>query len=132
MAKEDADGSADVEEGGPVKSFLDHLEDLRWALIKCASAIGLGVLICLLAGNYVVGILLRPLQQATIKYPGTNQVVTIRLGTNNLTTITLDPAHELLFNLETNRNAPSFSAFKTFPVKFHRIILIIVNLKILF
>ena len=90
----DADGSADTEEGGPVKSFLDHLEDLRWTLIKCASAIGLAVLVCLLAGNYVVGILMRPLQRATVKYSGTNQVVTIRLGTNNLTTITLDPAHE--------------------------------------
>ena len=22
------------EEGGPVKSFLEHLEDLRWVLIK--------------------------------------------------------------------------------------------------
>jgi len=105
----DADGSADTEEGGPVKSFLDHLEDLRWTLIKCASAIGLAVLVCLLAGNYVVGILMRPLQRATVKYSGTNQVVTIRLGTNNLTTITLDPAHEELFNLDTNRSAPGFS-----------------------
>jgi len=51
----------DENEGGPVKSFLEHLEDLRWTLIKSASAIAVGVLICLLAGNYVVAILMRPL-----------------------------------------------------------------------
>ena len=27
------------DEGGPVKSFLDHLEDFRWALIKSCAAI---------------------------------------------------------------------------------------------
>jgi len=30
----------DEEEGGPVKSFLEHLEDLRWVLIKSLAALG--------------------------------------------------------------------------------------------
>jgi sec-independent protein translocase protein TatC len=100
----------EAEEGGPVKSFLEHLEDLRWALIKCAAAIGLGVLICLLAGNHVVAILLRPLQQARVSYSGSNQVVTIFFGTNRLGTFDLDPAHEALFDFDTNRSSPLFSA----------------------
>jgi Tat protein translocase TatC len=100
----------DTEEGGPVKSFLEHLEDLRWTLIKCASVLGVCILICLLAGNHVVAILLRPLQQARIRYPGTNQVVSVFLGTNLLQTYPLDPVSEQLFNLDTNRTSPLFSA----------------------
>lgn len=110
MAKEpDADGAADTDEGGPVKSFLEHLEDFRWALIKCASAIGVGVLICLIAGNYVVGILVRPLQKAQIRYPGTNQVVVVRLGTNVLKILPLSSEDEETLNLDTNRSSTTFS-----------------------
>ncbi len=65
------------DEGGPVKSFLEHLEDFRWALLKSGAAVLIGVLICLLAGNYVVQILSRPLRQAATSYPGTNQVVSL-------------------------------------------------------
>ena len=35
------------EEGGPVKSFLEHLEDLRWVLIKSLAALSVAMLICL-------------------------------------------------------------------------------------
>jgi hypothetical protein len=31
------------EEGGPVKSFLEHLEDLRWVLIKSIAAAGVAM-----------------------------------------------------------------------------------------
>ena len=111
MANEpDAEGSAPTDEGGPVKSFLEHLEDLRWALLKCASVVGLGVLICLLAGNHVVGILLRPLERARVLYPGTNQIVTVRLGTKILKTFVLSAEDERLLNLDTNRTAVTFSA----------------------
>jgi len=72
------------EEGGPVKSFLDHLEDLRWVLIKTGAALLVGMIICLIAGDRVVGILTKPLRDAKIDYPGTNQVVTVRFGTNRL------------------------------------------------
>ncbi len=111
MANAPESGRApETEEGGPVKSFLEHLEDLRWCLVKCASAIAIGVLICLLAGNYVVGILLRPLQHATVNFKGTNQVVSIFFGTNQLGTFGLDSAHEALFDFDTNRDSPTFSA----------------------
>ncbi len=52
------------EEGGPVKTFLEHLEDLRWVLIKSLTALGMGVLVCLLAGNVVVQVLMHPLKEA--------------------------------------------------------------------
>jgi len=55
------------EEGGPIKSFLEHLEDLRWVLIKSGAAAGVAMLVCLLAGNYVVRILEWPLSRAPIK-----------------------------------------------------------------
>src|SRR5215467_3184526 len=91
------------EEGGPVKSFLEHLEDLRWVLIKSLVALAIGVLVCLLAGNHVVEILKRPLDRAKISFPGTNQVVTVLLGTNQLGVYPLSPQQQAAFDLGTNR-----------------------------
>ena len=49
------------EEGGPVKTFLEHLEDLRWVLIKCFVSLMLGMVTCMVAGNYIVKFLEWPL-----------------------------------------------------------------------
>ncbi|MEI7728034.1 MAG: twin-arginine translocase subunit TatC [Verrucomicrobiota bacterium] len=57
-----SDDSGD--EGGPIKSFLEHLEDLRWVLVKCAIALLLGMMVCLFGVNYVVEILTWPLHRA--------------------------------------------------------------------
>ena len=78
-----------IDEGGPVKSFLDHLEDLRWVLIKTLAALGIGMLICLVAGDHVVNILKKPLLNAERKFPGTNQIWTVFWGTNILKTSVL-------------------------------------------
>ncbi|MEO6035170.1 MAG: twin-arginine translocase subunit TatC [Verrucomicrobiota bacterium] len=51
----------DDEEGGPTKSFLEHLEDLRWVLMKCAAAITVTFLLCLFAAPTLVRILTWPL-----------------------------------------------------------------------
>src|SRR6202034_2182400 len=67
----------EVQEGGPVKSFLEHLEDFRWVLIKSAVALGLAMLLCLVAGNYVIGVIKWPMTQAKISWPGTNQVAVV-------------------------------------------------------
>jgi sec-independent protein translocase protein TatC len=84
------EGSADHDhEGGPVKTFLEHLEDLRWVLIKSLVALGVGMLICLIAGDQVVNILKRPLSKAKMRYPGTNDVWTISWGTNVLKVLKL-------------------------------------------
>lgn len=96
------------EEGGPVKSFLEHLEDLRWVLIKSIVALGLGMLVCLIAGPQVVDILKRPLEKARVSYPGTNHIVTLFFGTNQLAVYPMTDAdehaaRERSVNLGTNR-----------------------------
>ena len=54
----------DDAEGGPVKTFLEHLEDFRWVLIKSVVALFLAMLLCLIAANYVVQIIKWPLAHA--------------------------------------------------------------------
>lgn len=93
----------DAAEGGPVKSFLEHLEDLRWVLVKSAAALFLGMLICLIGANYVMAILKWPLANARVPRPGTNQVVTVSFGTNQLKTFTLTAAQQQALALGTNR-----------------------------
>ena len=56
--------TGDEDGGGPIKSFLEHLEDLRWVLIKSGSFLFVAVVVCLLAGNVVVKVLLHPLHEA--------------------------------------------------------------------
>jgi sec-independent protein translocase protein TatC len=84
-------------EGGPVKSFLDHLEDLRWVLIKSLAALGIGMLICLIAGDNVVQILKRPLLNADMRFPGTNQIWTVFWGSNILKTVVLNNEQQAAF-----------------------------------
>jgi len=81
------------EEGGPVKSFLEHLEDLRWVLIKSIAAAGVAMIACFFGGNYVVKVLVVPLKRAPLEkggklphmmvFMGTNHLGTFRVGTND-------------------------------------------------
>src|SRR4026207_1779376 len=91
------------EEGGPVKSFLDHLEDLRWVLIKSLAALGIGMLICLIAGDHVVNILKWPLRNAKAKDSGTNQVWTVSFGTNRLGVFKLTDEQQAVSAIGSNR-----------------------------
>lgn len=59
--------SPEDEEGGPVKPFLEHLEDLRWVLIKIIVAIMVGMAICLVAAPQLKNFLTWPMDQAGIK-----------------------------------------------------------------
>jgi sec-independent protein translocase protein TatC len=52
------------EEGGPVKTFLEHLEDLRWVLIKCLASLLMGIVGCFAAGPQLVRLLKVPLFKA--------------------------------------------------------------------
>jgi sec-independent protein translocase protein TatC len=92
----------DEADGGPVKSFLEHLEDFRWVLIKSVVALGVAMLLCLIAGNYVVQIIKWPLTHARIRYPAGNQVVTVSFGTNHLGNFQLTPDQQRSLNLGTN------------------------------
>src|SRR5882672_3597965 len=70
-------------EGGPVKTFREHLEDLRWVLIKSLSAIGVAFTVCLLAGPQVMAVVKYPLSKAKIKHPKGREVVTLSFGSNH-------------------------------------------------
>jgi sec-independent protein translocase protein TatC len=95
--------SSEEAEGGPVKSFLEHLEDFRWVLIKSIVALGAAMLICLLGANYVVAILKWPLEHAPLRHPSTNQLAVVSFGTNHLGNFELSPDQQKLLNLGTNR-----------------------------
>lgn len=99
-----------VDEGGPVKSFLDHLEDLRWVLIKSLAALGIGMLLCLIAGDRVVTVLKWPLTKAKVSFPGTNEVWTVTWGTNIMKVFRLSDAQQQQFGSGTETNR--FKAWK--------------------
>jgi len=91
------------EEGGPIKSFLEHLEDLRWVLIKSGVAAGIAMLGCLLAGNYVVRVLEWPLTRAKFKQPKFTQTARVFLGTNQLGVVQITTNDPLSSITGTNR-----------------------------
>ena len=97
--------SDETAEGGPVKSFLEHLEDFRWLLVKCAVALSLAMLVCLIGANYVIGVIKWPLTRATVNFPGTNQVVSVSFGANRLGSFTLTPEQQAALHAGTNRFA---------------------------
>lgn len=93
MGTESEDPYLPEEEGGPTKSFLEHLEDLRWVLMKCGSVVGIGILGCLFAAPYLVKVLTWPLENSDIHEAETQPRLTMLVGTNRLAS----------FNLDTNR-----------------------------
>jgi len=70
--------------GGPVKTFLEHLEDLRWMLIKSGSALLIGMIVCLYATNKVVAILKWPLERASLIQVGQQQKALVKIGGQEL------------------------------------------------
>jgi sec-independent protein translocase protein TatC len=88
MVQEPEEGRDDYydeeEEGGPVKTFLEHLEDLRWTLIKSVSSVFVAMVVCLMAGKHMVAVLAWPLEQAK-RLRSTQQArAPVYLGTNVL------------------------------------------------
>src|SRR5208282_3918623 len=103
MADDHESERPDLHEGGPVKSFLEHLEDFRWVLVKSSVTLAVAMLLCLSAGNYVVKILKWPLTRAKITYPGANQIAIVSFGTNHLGNFQLTAEQQKSLNLGTNR-----------------------------
>jgi sec-independent protein translocase protein TatC len=110
MADSDELQPGDEEDGGgAVKSFLDHLEDLRWTLIKSAAAIGIGMMVCLFGVKTVVAILKWPLARAQHRHVAfipedTNQIVTIKVGDATLNTYSAVSNRMGSIDLGTNRH----------------------------
>jgi sec-independent protein translocase protein TatC len=102
------------DEGGPIKSFLEHLEDFRWLLAKCIITLVLGMIVCLFGANHVIGILKWPLTRATVTYPGTNQVVSVSFGTNHLGNFPVTPEQQQLLGTSASNR---FAAVVVEPVR---------------
>lgn len=103
MAGDNEPERLDEAEGGPVKTFLEHLEDFRWVLIKSSVALMVAMLVCLTGANHVVQIVKRPLDHSWNLYPGTNQQVFVNFGTNLIGNFQLTPEQQRSLNLGTNR-----------------------------
>lgn len=101
------------EDGGPIKSFLEHLEDFRWVLIKCVVTLALAMLVCLIGANYVIGIIKWPLSQARVRFPGTNQIVSVSFGTNHIGNYPLTPEQQQILGTGSNR----FAVVRIEPIK---------------
>jgi sec-independent protein translocase protein TatC len=84
------------DEGGPTKTFLEHLEDLRWVLMKSGAAFMVAFMLCLFASPTLVKVLTRPLEKANIHNAKNSLAVTLLVGTNRVGT----------FLLETNQPSP--------------------------
>jgi sec-independent protein translocase protein TatC len=63
MSEADPEFAEEGSEGGPKKSFWDHLKDLRVVLVRSAIAIGAALLICLSFAPQLVVILEYPLRR---------------------------------------------------------------------
>jgi sec-independent protein translocase protein TatC len=77
------------EEGGPVKSFLEHLEDFRWLLIKSGGALLVCLIVCLYAIPQIVWILKWPLSRAALVRVHNEQKTLVCMGTNTIATLEL-------------------------------------------
>ena len=60
------DGGGDEGFGGPIKPFLDHLEDFRFMVMKCVVAVVAGMMISLIGSPYIVKFLTWPLERAQL------------------------------------------------------------------
>src|SRR5580658_7295216 len=95
-------------EGGAVKSFLEHLEDLRWMLIKSAAALFVCMMVCLFGFKHFMSILNWPLKKAAQRQvflvpEPTNQTVTVQLGSLVLNTIKVTSNRLGSIDIGTNR-----------------------------
>ena len=89
--------------GGPVKTFLEHLEDLRWMLIKSGAALLIGMIVCLYATDKVVAILKWPLKRAALIQIGHRQKVVVRF--RDIVLFSFEPSTNRIgpLDLGTNR-----------------------------
>ncbi len=71
------------------KPFLDHLEDLRGLILKCAGAIGVGALLGISSIGTVMEILRRPLAQAQGEGVGAAPSTLLALQVTDPMTVTL-------------------------------------------
>ena len=100
----------DEEEGsGAVKTFLEHLEDLRWMLIKSAAATLVAMTVCLFNVKPLVAVLKWPIDRAAKRHiflmpEATNQVVTFVIGNMRYPDVDLETNRVGALDLGTNQH----------------------------
>lgn len=77
------------DEGGPVKSFLEHLEDFRWLVIKSGAALLVCLIVCLYAVPEIVTVLKWPLSRASLVRVMGERRTLVRFDTNTVATLEL-------------------------------------------
>jgi sec-independent protein translocase protein TatC len=90
------------DEGGPVKSFLEHLEDFRWLVIKCGAALLVCLIVCLYAVPQIVAVLKWPLKRAALVRVHDERKALVRFGTNTVATLELTTNQIGSLDLGTN------------------------------
>ena len=96
-------------EGGAVKTFLEHLEDLRWVLIKSAAATLVAMTVCLFNVKPLVAVLKWPMARAAKRHifflpDTTNQLVTFQIGDTRLPAMDLGTNRIGALDLGTNQH----------------------------
>jgi sec-independent protein translocase protein TatC len=119
MAEGDEEiGPEDQEvEGGAVKSFLEHLEDLRWVLVKSSIALVISMIICLSGVQQIMDWMQWPLRQAEKRHAmfiseDTNQTVTVKFLGKDVATFDAQSNQFLGLQLGTNQ----YNAVQAVPV----------------
>jgi len=79
MAEDTPGLTAEAEDTGPKKSFWGHLNDLRTALIRSVSAIGIALLLCLFLSPWIVRVLVYPMQRMHM-FEKPKHTVTLQIG----------------------------------------------------
>ncbi len=70
-------------EGGPRKPFLEHLEDLRMALLKCVGVIFVALVVCLLLDDKLARILEYPIRRMDL-FNQAQPTVSLLIGSTRL------------------------------------------------
>lgn len=79
-----------VEDDGEIrKGFREHLEDLRWVLVRCAIAVAVAMTVCLVFGDRLVAVLEWPLQRLELFQPKGEPTVSLLMGNGTVGTFTL-------------------------------------------
>lgn len=107
------------EGGGPVKPFLEHLEDLRWTLLKVLSSIVIAMMVCLVAGKQLVILLKYPLDRAQKLSDSANRTAVVRFGSSQFKI----PIQQLDTNLWGTNPPTSFEV--TFQAEGNRLLLVL-------
>ena len=79
MAEDTPAIPAEAEDTGPKKSFWGHLNDLRVALIRSVTAIGIAVVVCLFLSPWIVRVLVYPMQRMHM-FERPRSTVTLQIG----------------------------------------------------